>query len=128
MPHMYIGMNAHLWKMLDICAIWKSHSPWASTIVLVWKKDGSLRFYINLRKLNNQTVKNTYLLPHIDETLDSIWGSQWFSSLDLKSEYWQVKMDKESKSPTMFTMGLLGFYECNRMPLGLTNAPATFQW
>ena len=81
----------------------------------------------NLRKLNNQTVKDVYSLPHIDETLDSLQGSQWFSSLDLKSEYWQVKMDQESKPLTAFTVGQLGFYRCKRMPFGLTNAPATFQ-
>ena len=65
--------------------------------------------------------------PHIDKTLDSLQGSQWFSSLDLRSGYWQVKMDEESKPLTAFTVGLLGFYECERMPFSLTNAPATFQ-
>ena len=126
-PHMYDNVRAHIQEMLDIGAIHKSHSPWASTVVLVWKKDGDLRFCIELRKLNSWAVKDTYLLPHIDETLDSLQGSQWLSSLDLKSRYWQVKMDKESKSLTAFTVGLLGFYECKRMPVGLTNAPATFQ-
>ena len=70
--------------MLDIGAIQKSHSPWASAVVLVQKKDGSLRFCINLRKLNNQTIRDEYSLPHIDEILDSLQSSQWFSSLDLK--------------------------------------------
>ena len=113
--------------MLDIDAVQKSHSPWASTVVLVQKKDGSLRFCINLRKLNNQTIKDAYLLPHIDEILDSLQGSQWFSSLDLKSGYWKVEMDEESKPLTVFTVGLLGFCECKRMPFGLTNTPTTFQ-
>ena len=113
--------------MLDISAIHKSHSPWASAVVLVQEKDDGLRFCIDLRKLNNWTVKDAYSLPWIDETLDSLQGSQWFSSLDLKSGYWQVKMDEESKPLTMFTVGPLGFYECKRMPFGLTNTPATFQ-
>ena len=78
------------------------------------------------QKLNNKTIKDAYLLPHIDEILYSLQGSQWFSSLDLKSGYWQVEMDEESKAPTAFTMEPLGFYECNRMPFGLTNAPAIF--
>ena len=126
-PHMYDDVRAHSQEMLDIGAIHQLHSPWASAVVLVWKKDGVLRFCIDLRKLNNWTVKDAYLLPWIEETLDSLQGSQWFPSLDLKSGYWQVKMDEESKPLIAFTMGPLGFYECKRMPFGLTNAPATFQ-
>ena len=124
---MYDDMKAHLQEMLDIGVIRKSHSLWASTLVLVWKKDGTLRFCIDFRKLNNQTIKDAYLLPCIDETLNSLQGLQLFSSLDLKSGYWQVKMDEESKPLTMFTVGPLGFYECDQMPFGLTNTPATFQ-
>ena len=123
---MYNDVRAHIQEMLDISTFCKSHSPWASAIVLVQRKDGGLRFCIDLRTLNNQTIKDTYLLPHIDETLDSLQGCQWFSSLNLKSGYWQVKMDEESKLLTAFTVGPLGFYECIRIPVGLTNAPATF--
>ena len=126
-PHMYDDVRAHMQEMLDIGAIHKSHSPWASVVVLVHKKDGGLRFCIDLRKLNEQTIKDAYSLPQIDKTLDSLQGSQRFSSLDLKSGYWQVEMDEESKPLTAFTVGLLGFYECERMPFGITNAPATFQ-
>ena len=90
-------------------------------------KDGSLRFYVDLRKLNNQTIKDAYSLPHIDEIIDSLQGSQCFSSLDLKLGYWQVEMDEESKPLTAFTRGPLGFYKCKRMPLGLTKTPVTFQ-
>ena len=121
-PHMYDDMKAHLQEMLDIGAIRKLNSLWASMVVLVWKKDGNLRFCIDLRKLNNQTIKDAYLLPNIHETLNSLQGSQWFSLLDLKFGYWQVKMGKEIKPLTMFTIGPLGFYECDRMPFGLTNA------
>ena len=85
---MYDDMRAHIQEMLDIGAIHKSHSLLASAVVIVWKKDGGLRFCIYLRKLNNWTVKDAYLLPQIDKTLDSLQGSQWFSSLDLKSGYW----------------------------------------
>ena len=124
---MYDNIRAHIQEMLDFGAIQKSHSPWASAVVLVQKKDSSLRFCIDLRKLNNWTVKDAYLLLHIDENLDSLQGSQWFSSLDLKLGYWQVEMDEESKPLTSFTVGPLGFYECERMPFGLTNVPAIFQ-
>ena len=126
-PPMYNDVRAHIQEMLDIGAIKKSRSPWASTVVLVWKKDGSLRFSIDLRKLNNQTIKDAYSLPCIDDTLDNLQGSQWFPSLHLKLGYWQVKMDEESKPLTTLTMGPLGFYECKRMPFRLTNAPTTFQ-
>ena len=106
-PHMYDDVKAHLQEMLDIGAIRKSHSPWASVVVLVQKKGGSLRFCINLRKLSNLTVKDAYSLPCTDETLNSLQVLQWFSSLNLKSGYWQVKMDKESKPLTTFTIGPL---------------------
>ena len=102
---MYDDMKTHLQEMIDTGAIQKSPNPWARTVVLLQKKDGSLRFCINFKKLNNQTIRDAYLLPHIDETFDSLQGSQWFSSLDLKLGYWQVKMDEESKPLTTFTMG-----------------------
>ena len=126
-PHQYEEVRKHLKEMLDIGAIRRSNSPWASPVVLVSKKDGSLRFCIDLRKLNARTVKDAYSLPHIEDALDSLNGACIFTSLDLKSGYWQVELDEESIPLTAFTVGPLGFYECIRMPFGLTNAPATFQ-
>ena len=73
-------------------------------------------------------IKDTYSLPQIDETLDCLNGTEWFSCLDLKSGYWQVEMEEDSKALTALTVGSLGFYECEQMPFRLTNAPATFQW
>ena len=113
--------------MIEVGAICKSNSPWANAVVLVRKRDGSLRFCIDLHKLNACTIKDAYSLPRIDETLDCLGGAMIFTSLDLKSGYWQVEMEEESKLLTAFTVGPLGFYECERMPFGLTNAPATFQ-
>ena len=125
---MYEEVKVHIQEMLDVDAIRPSNSPWASVVVLVWKKDGKLWFCINPQKLNARTIKDTYSLPRIDEMLDCLNGAEWFSSLDLKSEYWQVEMDEDSKALTAFTFGALGFYKCECMPFGLTNAPATFQW
>ena len=113
--------------MLEIGAIRKSQSPWASAVVLVRKKDGALRFCIDLRRLNARTIKDAQTLPRIEDSLDSLNGAVIFTSLDLKSGYWQVELDEESIPYTAFTVGPLGFYECLRMPFGLTNAPATFQ-
>ena len=126
-PQQYEEVRKHLKEMLDIGAIRRSNSPWASPVVLVRKKDGSLRFCIDLRKLNARTVKDAYSIPRIEDALDSLNGACIFTSLDLKSGYWQVELDKESIPLTAFTVGPLGFYECVRMPFGLTNAPATFQ-
>ena len=113
--------------MLKIGAIRKSLSPWASAVVLVRKKDGSLQFCINLRKLNDRTIKDAYSLPRIEDSLDCLDGAQIFTSLDLKAGYWQVEMSEESIPYTAFTVGPLRFYKCVQMPFGLTNAPATFQ-
>ena len=126
-PSQYEAVRKHLQEMLDIGAIRPSDSPWCSAVVLVKKKSGELRFCIDLRKLNARTVKDAYSLPRIDETLERLKGSCIFSSLDLKSGYWQVEIEEESKKYTAFTLGPLGFFECNRMPFGATNAPATFQ-
>ena len=113
--------------MVEVGAIRRSFSPWASAVVLVRKKDGGLRLCIDLKKLNNRTIKDEYALPKIDDTLDCLHGARWFSTLDLKSGYWQVELEEEAKPLTAFTIGPLGFGECERMPFGLTNAPATFQ-
>ena len=113
--------------MVEVAAIRRSFSPWASAVVLVRKKDRGLMVCIDLQKPNNHTIKDGYALPRIDDTLDCLHGAMWFSTLDLKSRYWQVELEEEAKSLTAFTMGPLGFWECERMPFGLTNAPATFQ-
>ena len=126
-PQMYDEVKAHIQEMLDLGAIRPSNSPWASAIVLVRKKDGRLRFCIDLRRLNNRTVKDAYSLPKIESILDSLLGAKIFSTLDLKAGYWQVEMAEECKAYTAFTCGPLGFYECDTMPFGATNAPATFQ-
>ena len=124
---MYDDVKAHIQEMLDVGAIRPSNSPWASAVVLVQKKDGKLHFCINLQILKARAIKDAYSLPRIDETLDCLNGAEWFSSLDLKLGYWQVEMEEDSKVLSAFTVGPLGFYECELMPFVLTNTPATFQ-
>ena len=126
-PQLYEQVKKNLKEMISVGAIRPSKSAWASPVVLVAKKDGGLRFCIDLRGINKRTVRDAYSLPRIEESLDSLRGSELFSTLDLKWGYWQVEMEEESKQYTAFTVGPLGFYECQRMPFGLTNAPATFQ-
>ena len=126
-PQMYDEVKVHIQEMLDLGAIRPSNSPWASAIVLVRKKDGRLRFCIDLRRLNNRTVKDAYSLSKIESILDSLFGAKIFSTLDLKAGYWQVEMAEECKAYTAFTCAPLGFYKCDTMPFGATNAPAHFR-
>ena len=117
----------HIQEMLDGGAIRPSQSPWCNAVVLVRKKDGSLRFCIDFRRLNAQTKKDAYPLPRLQETMESMVGTQHFSCMDLNSGFWQVQMDEESRQYTAFTVGSMGLYEFLHMPYGLCNAPATFQ-
>jgi len=104
-----------------------SSSSWASPIVLVRKKDNTLRFCIDYRKLNEVTIKDSHPLPRIDDTLDTLAGVTWFSTLDLKSRYWQVEVAEEDQQKTAFVTGNSSFWQFNVMPFGLCNAPATFE-
>jgi hypothetical protein len=113
-------------KMKNEGIIEDSSSPWSSPVVLVTKKDGSTRFCVDYRRLNDVTKKDSYTLPSIDDTLSTLAGSRWFSTLDLKSGYWQVGVHPEDKEKTAFSNGS-GLYQFNVMPFGLCNAPATFE-
>jgi len=103
-----------------------SFGPWASPIVLVRKKDGSIRFCIDFRKLNMKTKKDVYPLPRIDDFLDQVGGIKYISTLDLTSGYHQIPIRDEDKEKTAFATRK-GLFQWKVMPMGLSNAPATFQ-
>ena len=95
--------------------------------MLVRKKDGILQFCIDFQQLNEWTEKNSYPMPKMIDTKEMMVGFKFFSSMDLKLGFWQVKMAKDSWPYTTFTVGSLGVYEFLRMPIGLCNTPVTFQ-
>lgn len=82
---------------------------------------------IDYHQLNQRTAKDSYALPRIEEILDSLSGATLFSVMDMKSGYYQVEIEEVHKCKTAFTVGPLGFFKFNRMPFGITNAPATYQ-
>ena len=114
-------------RMKDMGVIEPSESPWAAPVVLVRKKDGSLRYCIDYRKLNEVTVKDSYPLPNIQDCLDSLDGAKYFSTMDLCSGYWQVELTEDAKDKTSFYGVGGGLWRFTVMPFGLCNAPATFE-
>ena len=113
-------------KMLEEGIIRPSVSPWSSPVVIVRKKDGTPRFCIDYRKINNITQKDVYPLPRIEDIVDQLSGSTWFTKFDLKNGYFQVPILEEDKKKTAFATQD-GLYEFNRLPQGLINSPPTFQ-
>ncbi len=118
--------KAEAQKMLDRGVIELCQSSWASPVALVTKKDGSTRFCVDYRKVNEVTRKDAYPLPWIDNTLDALWGSQYFSTLDLYLGYWKVKMDPMDIDKTAFVTRQK-LFRFTVMAFGLCNAPATFE-
>ena len=85
-----------------------------------------VQFCINLQKSKARTIKDAYSLAQIDETLECLNGAEWFSFLDLKSGYWQAEMEENSKALTAFTVGPLGFHECQQMPFQINQCSCHF--
>lgn len=122
---MRVEVDEIIKEMRSQGVIEESYSPLVSPAVLVRKKD-SLRFYVDYRKLNAVTVKESYPLPKIDVLLNQLSGNTWFSTLDLKSGYWQLKIRPKDKEKTAFSVGN-GLWQFTVMPFELCNASATFK-
>ncbi len=125
-PEKNLEIRRQVAKMLEDGVARPSTSPFAAPVTLVKKADGTMRFITDFRKLNDATIKDKYPLLRIDDTFNIIAGNIYFSTLDLLSRFWQIKIEEKDKYKTAFiTAG--GLYEYNRMPFGLTNAPSVFQ-
>ena len=109
-PLLVEEVQNHLWEILESGAIRPNQNAWCNAVVLVRKKDGGLCFCIDFHCLNAHTKKGSYPLPRIQETLESLVGVGHFSCLDLKSGFWQIKMEEALKQYTAFTVGNLGYF------------------
>ena len=123
--HQQETVRKHLEEMLQHGVVQPFTSPWAAPIVLVKKKDGTTRFCVDYRKLNDVTRKDVYPLPHIRGTLDALSGAKILTTLDLASGYWQVEVNDADREKTAFATRH-GLFEFQVMPFGLCNAPGTF--
>jgi hypothetical protein len=115
-------IKSEITKLLDAKIIHHSKSPWSAPVVMIPKPDGSRRFCVDCRQLNKVTLLDPHPIPRIDDILDRLQGSKWFSTLDLKCGYWQVAMEPDSIAKTAFTTPD-GHYEWLKLPFGFQKRP-----
>lgn len=120
-----VELKKQLEELTKAGFIQPSKSPFGAPILFVKKKDGTMRMCVDYRALNNITVKNSYPLPRVDELFDRLQGAKYFSKIDLRSGYHQIRIEPEDVPKTAFRTRY-GHYEFLVLPFGLTNAPATF--
>ena len=119
-------IDQHVGDMLANDIIEPTMSPWASNVVIIRKNDGTYRFCVDYRRLNDITRKDSYPLPRIDDCLSSLGGACYFSTLDLSAGYWQTAMDERDADKTAFVTRR-GTFRFKVLSFGLANAPALFQ-
>ena len=119
-------IDQHVDEMLANDVIEPAISPWSSNVVLVKKKDGTMRFCVDYRRLNEITRKDSYPLPRIEDCLSSLGGACYFSTLDLRAGYWQTEMDSKDADKTAFVTRR-GVFRFKVLSFGLANAPSLFQ-
>jgi hypothetical protein len=113
-------------ELLAAKVIEPAQSSWSSNVLLVFKRDGTMRFCVEYRKLNDLTVKDSYPLPRIDTCLESLGESYYFSTSDLRTGYWQTELDMQNADKTAF-ITRSGQYRFTALSMGLANAPSQFQ-
>lgn len=119
-------LNRQLDVMIENDIIEEANSPWAASLLLIDKKDGTKKLVIDFRRLNKVTRKDRYPIPNISETLDALGKAKFFTTMDLAAGYWQMEVKKEDRDKTAFTTSR-GQFRVKVLPFGLCNAPSTFQ-
>lgn len=120
-------LSEQLDEMLSLGVVEECESPWSSPVLLTPKKDGTLRFCLDSRKLNSVTKKDAYKLPYISEILDNLKNAKYLSSIDLSKAFWQIPIAENDRNKTAFYIPHRGTFRFVTMPFGLTNSPATQQ-